>query len=111
MKSETSRTVTGAQASTTLQRSLAALMQESDELDVAIVGLLEQPFRCSRAIGAIKAATGQPKFDPSRVKEQHARFVELCRQAVLDAPICETPISGSSIKWSLNGLLAALADQ
>ena len=69
------------------------LMAKVDGLDSHLVGLLAQRFRCSREIGSIKLSSGQPRFDPERVRLQRLRFVGLCVEAGLDAAMAETLIT------------------
>ena len=55
-----------------------------DKLDRQIVDLLILRFRLSRQIGALKAQLGAEPFDPRRIRQQTAVFVEMCEQGGLD---------------------------
>ena len=53
---------------------LRDLRDSIDSIDTAIVGLLAERFRCTDAIGELKAQHGLPSPDPGRKAEQVAHL-------------------------------------
>lgn len=68
---------------------LKALRTSIDNIDAALVYLLAERFKCTKAVGNLKAAKGLPAADPAREKEQIARLRKLARQAKLDPVFAE----------------------
>jgi|SRR5581483_1768031 len=63
---------------------LARLRQSIDNLDAAIVHLLAERFRCTHAIGELKARHGLASRDPKREVAQLRRLRSLASQSGLD---------------------------
>ena len=68
---------------------LAAFRASIDNIDAAIIYLLAERFKCTKAVGRLKAAKGMPPADPAREKQQIARLRKLARQAKLDPAFAE----------------------
>ena len=60
-----------------------------DNIDAAVVHMLAERFRCTRAIGELKARCGLPARDPSRHCEQVARLRHLAAVSNLDPEFTE----------------------
>ena len=63
---------------------LAAFRATIDNLDAALIHILAERFRTTKAVGAYKAANDLPPADPTREAVQIARLEELAAQANLD---------------------------
>jgi chorismate mutase len=63
---------------------LDRLRASIDNLDAALVHLLAERFKCTKEVGALKAAHGMPPADPEREKQQVARLRALAEDAQLD---------------------------
>ena len=68
---------------------LAALRQSIDNIDAALVHMLAERFKCTQAVGRLKAAHGLPPSDPAREKVQIARLRALAEDAELDPAFAE----------------------
>ena len=55
-----------------------------DNIDAALVHLLAERFKFTKAVGALKAEHGLPPSDPDREAEQVARLTSLAKEAGLD---------------------------
>jgi chorismate mutase len=71
------------------QPELQRLRESIDNIDAALVHLLAERFKCTKAVGDFKAAHGLPPADPGREAEQVARLRALARQAKLDPDFAE----------------------
>lgn len=60
-----------------------------DNIDAALVHILAERFRCTRAVGELKARLGLAPADPDREAQQIARLRELARDARLDPDFAE----------------------
>jgi chorismate mutase len=60
-----------------------------DNVDAAIVHLLAERFRCTRAIGRLKAECRLPACDPAREAEQIGRLRHLAIVSKLDPDFAE----------------------
>ena len=63
---------------------LARLRASIDNIDAALVHLLAERFKCTQAVGQLKAERGMPPADPRREEEQVARLRALADEAGLD---------------------------
>ncbi len=70
-------------------RTLAGLRRSIDNIDAALVHMLAERFRCTQAVGRLKAAHGMPPADPAREAQQVARLRKLARDAALDPDFAE----------------------
>lgn len=68
---------------------LQRLRDSIDNIDAALVHLLAERFKCTKAVGGFKAAKGLPPADPVREAEQVARLRALAQQAKLDPDFAE----------------------
>jgi chorismate mutase len=68
---------------------LARLRDSIDNIDAALVHLLAERFKFTKAVGEFKAARGLPPADPAREAEQIARLRALARTAKLDPDFAE----------------------
>ncbi|SHF74599.1 chorismate mutase [Jatrophihabitans endophyticus] len=68
---------------------LAELRGSIDNLDAALVHLLAERFKLTRAVGELKARTGMPAADPGREERQIARLRALADDAHLDPAFAE----------------------
>ncbi len=70
-------------------RTLLGLRRSIDNIDAALVHMLAERFRCTQAVGRLKAAHGMPPADPAREAQQVARLRELAHEAALDPDFAE----------------------
>ena len=68
---------------------LMRLRDSIDNIDAALVHLLAERFKCTKAVGELKAAHGLPPADPSREAVQIARLRKLAEAAKLDPDFAE----------------------
>jgi chorismate mutase len=68
---------------------LAEFRQSIDNIDAALIFLLAERFKVTKAVGAYKAKAGLPPADPSREAEQIARLRALAQTAHLDPDFSE----------------------
>jgi chorismate mutase len=69
---------------------LKRLRASIDNIDAALVHLLAERFKCTQAVGVLKATHGLPPADPGREAEQIARLRRLAVDARLDPDFAET---------------------
>ena len=69
--------------------SLGELRRSIDNIDAALVHMLAERFRCTQAVGRLKATHGMPPADPARETQQVARLRELAHEARLDPDFAE----------------------
>jgi len=60
-----------------------------DNIDAALIHMLAERFRCTKAVGELKAQHGLPPADPAREAQQIARLRQLARDAHLDPDFAE----------------------
>jgi chorismate mutase len=60
-----------------------------DNIDAALILLLAERFKVTKAVGEYKAASGLPPADPAREEQQIARLRELAASANLDPAFSE----------------------
>ena len=69
--------------------TLASLRASIDNIDAALVHLLAERFKITKAVGEHKKAVGLPPADPAREREQIARLRQLAESAGLDPTFSE----------------------
>ncbi|HEU0257307.1 MAG TPA: chorismate mutase [Microbacteriaceae bacterium] len=60
-----------------------------DNLDAALVRILAERFRCTQAVGELKAEHGMPAADPERERVQIKRLRALAEESQLDPEFAE----------------------
>jgi chorismate mutase len=68
---------------------LQSLRDSIDNIDAALIHLLAERFKCTKAVGVLKAAHGLPPADPEREALQIARLRGLADSAKLDPDFAE----------------------
>ena len=68
---------------------LAGYRASVDNIDAALIHMLAERFRCTKAVGVLKAEHGLPPADPSREQQQIARLRQLAKNANLDPDFAE----------------------
>lgn len=68
---------------------LLRLRDSIDNIDAALVHLLAERFKCTQAVGQLKAEHGLPPADPEREAAQITRLRALARAAKLDPDFAE----------------------
>jgi chorismate mutase len=71
--------------------TLDDLRASIDNIDAALVHLLAERFKITKAVGAHKKSVGLPPADPGREQEQIARLRELAEAAGLDPTFSDRP--------------------
>ena len=69
--------------------NLRDLGDSIDNIDAAIIHMLAERFRCTRAVGNLKAQHGLPPSDPAREAEQLRRLRQLAAVSKLDPEFAE----------------------
>ncbi|WP_188053021.1 MULTISPECIES: chorismate mutase [unclassified Sphingosinithalassobacter] len=69
--------------------TLARYRQSIDNIDAALVFLLAERFKVTKAVGEHKATSGMPPADPGREEAQIARLRRLAAEADLDPEFSE----------------------
>ncbi len=72
-----------------LPAELVSARASIDNLDAALVHLLAERFRITRAVGELKASKGLPPADPAREEQQIRRLRELAVESGLDPEFAE----------------------
>ena len=60
-----------------------------DNFDAALIHILAERFRCTKAVGVLKATHGLPPADPAREQQQIERLRRLARESHLDPDFAE----------------------
>jgi chorismate mutase len=68
---------------------LAGYRASIDNIDAALIHMLAERFRCTQAVGALKARHGLPPADLAREAMQIARLRRLADEANLDPDFAE----------------------
>ena len=68
---------------------LAEYRASIDNIDAALINMLAERFRCTQAVGVLKATHGLPPADPSREQQQISRLRQLAEDAHLDPDFAE----------------------
>ena len=68
---------------------LGEFRRSIDNIDAALIHILAERFRCTQAVGHLKATHGLPPSDPNREQQQIERLRQLARDANLDPDFAE----------------------
>ena len=68
---------------------LAEYRASIDNIDAALIHMLAERFRCTKAVGVLKAKHDLPPADPAREQQQIARLRQLAHDANLDPDFAE----------------------
>jgi chorismate mutase len=74
---------------TNVGATLAQYRASIDNIDAALIHMLAERFRCTQAVGVLKATHGLPPADPDRETQQIARLRQLAQDAHLDPDFAE----------------------
>ena len=73
----------------TVKQQLSGYRQSIDNIDAALVHMLAERFRCTKAVGVLKATHELPPADPAREEYQIERLRHLAKDANLDPDFAE----------------------
>jgi chorismate mutase len=68
---------------------LASFRKSIDNIDAALIHMLAERFRCTKAVGVLKAKNGLAPADPGREKQQVERLRSLALDSDLDPDFAE----------------------
>ena len=71
------------------KRTLSDYRASIDNIDAALIHMLAERFRCTKAVGVLKATHGLPPADPARESQQIERLRRLANDAHLDPDFAE----------------------
>lgn len=74
---------------TMARAKLAQYRASIDNIDAALVHMLAERFRCTQAVGHLKATHDLPPADPAREQQQITRLRQLAQDANLDPDFAE----------------------
>ena len=74
---------------TTATKQLESFRGSIDNLDAALIHIMAERFRVTKAVGELKAAHDFPPSDPEREKKQVRRLRELAASSNLDPDFAE----------------------
>jgi chorismate mutase len=74
---------------TSVSATLAQYRASIDNIDAALIHMLAERFRCTQAVGMLKATHGLPPADPDRETQQITRLRQLAQDAHLDPDFAE----------------------
>lgn len=77
------------QTQTAPDATLAGFRKSIDNIDAALIHMLAERFRITKAVGAYKAKAALPPSDPGREERQIARLRKLAEDADLDPEFSE----------------------
>jgi chorismate mutase len=72
-----------------VKQELSGYRQSIDNIDAALVNILAERFRCTKAVGVLKAKHDLPSADPAREEYQIERLRRLAKDAQLDPDFAE----------------------
>ncbi len=72
-----------------VKKQLGEYRQSIDNIDAALVHMLAERFRCTQAVGVLKATHELPPADPAREEYQIERLRSLAKDANLDPDFAE----------------------
>lgn len=70
-------------------QTLASYRKSIDNIDAALIHMLAERFRITKAVGEYKATASLPPADPGREQRQVARLRKLAEEADLDPEFSE----------------------
>ncbi|WP_456243234.1 chorismate mutase [Zavarzinia marina] len=79
----------GGDGTAEIMPELQRLRDSIDNIDAALIHMLAERFRCTQAVGALKAEHGLPPADPEREARQIRRLRSRAEQARLDPEFAE----------------------
>jgi chorismate mutase len=72
-----------------VKEELSSYRQSIDNIDTALIHMLAERFRCTKAVGVLKATHDLPPSDPAREEYQIERLRRLAKEANLDPDFAE----------------------
>jgi chorismate mutase len=72
-----------------VRAQLGDYRQSIDNIDAALIHMLAERFRCTKAVGVLKATHELPPADPAREEYQIERLRHLAKDANLDPDFAE----------------------